>query len=96
MRQAPFDDPLHKIYHLFFQSHLAQVDRVKKKGAGPAVGPVYGHAVSHDLVSWAHLPVTTPGKIVVHILTKSHHLPLILTPAFVFVFTTGAGSPLER
>ena len=30
---------------------------MKKPGAGPAVGPVYGHAVSHDLVSWAHLPV---------------------------------------
>ena len=55
---APFFDPVHQVYHVFWQAHLAQVDPVKKPGGGPAVGPVYGHAVSRDLVSWAHLPVS--------------------------------------
>ena len=54
---GPFYDPLHRIYHVFWQAHLAQPDPVKKPGAGPAVGPVYGHAVSHDLITWARLPV---------------------------------------
>ena len=54
---GPFYDPQHKIYHVFWQAHLAQPDPVKKPGAGPAVGPVYGHAVSHDLATWARLPV---------------------------------------
>ena len=54
---APFFDPVHKIHHVFYQAHLAQVDPVHRPGAGPAVGPVYGHAVSHDLVTWARLPV---------------------------------------
>ena len=54
---GPFYDPQHRIYHVFWQAHLAQPDPVKKPGAGPAVGPVYGHAVSHDLATWARLPV---------------------------------------
>jgi sucrose-6-phosphate hydrolase SacC (GH32 family) len=54
---APFFDPKHNMYHIFWQAHLAQVDPVDAAGSGPAIGPVYGHAVSHDLVTWARLPV---------------------------------------
>ena len=48
---------VHRVYHVFYQAHLAAPDPVRPWNAtiGPAVGPVYGHAVSHDLVSWAHL-----------------------------------------
>lgn len=47
----PLYDPLHQLYHHFWQSHLAE----PQQGAGQ--GPVIGHAVSSDLVHWAHLPV---------------------------------------
>ena len=45
---GPFYDPVHGLYHLFYQDHLA-ID--------PGKGPDWGHAVSHDFVHWAHLPV---------------------------------------
>lgn len=45
---APFYDPLHNLYHLFYESHLAEPT---------GRGPVYGHAVSADLAFWARLPV---------------------------------------
>ena len=44
----PLYDPLHKLYHHFWQAHLA---------TPPGHGPDIGHAVSADLVHWAHLPV---------------------------------------
>jgi len=44
----PLYDPLHKLYHHFWQAHLA---------TPPGFGPDIGHAVSADLVYWAHLPV---------------------------------------
>lgn len=47
----PFYDPLHKLYHLFYQDHLAEAQ------GGNGQGPVIGHAVSADMVYWAHLPV---------------------------------------
>ena len=49
---APFFDPMHGIYHLFYQKHCAA------PVPGEAIkGIVYGHVVSRDLVMWAHLPV---------------------------------------
>lgn len=47
----PFWDPLHGMYHAFWQAHLAEPQ------GGVGQGPVIGHAVSADLVRWAHLPV---------------------------------------
>ena len=41
-------DPMHKLYHHFWQAHLS---------TPPGGGPDIGHAVSADLVHWAHLPV---------------------------------------
>eukprot|EP00948_MAST-09A_sp_MAST-9A-sp1_P001800 g1800.t1 len=45
---GPVFDPVHSMYHLFYQDHLAM---------DPGHGPIYGHAVSRDLIHWAHLPV---------------------------------------
>ena len=45
---APLYDPLHRLYHLMYQVHLA---------SPPGHGPDFGHAFSSDLVHWAHLPV---------------------------------------
>jgi sucrose-6-phosphate hydrolase SacC (GH32 family) len=39
----PFFDPVHGVIHLFYQNHVR--------------GPVYGHFVSKDFVSWAEVPV---------------------------------------
>ena len=47
----PFFDPLHELYHLFYQDHLAEPQ------GGVGQGPVIGHVVSADLVHWARLPV---------------------------------------
>ena len=44
----PFLDPKTQLYHHFWQVHLA---------TPPGHGPDIGHAVSKDLVHWAHLPV---------------------------------------
>lgn len=44
----PLYDPLHNLYHHFWQYHAA---------TPPGHGPDIGHAVSSDLVFWAHLPV---------------------------------------
>ena len=45
---APFFDPLHSLYHLFYEDHLAEPT---------GRGPVYGHVVSADLAHWARQPV---------------------------------------
>ena len=47
----PLYDPLHKLYHHFWQAHLAE------PANGVGRGPDIGHAVSADLVTWASLPV---------------------------------------
>ena len=47
----PLYDPLHKLYHHFYQDHLAESQ------GGDGQGPDIGHAVSSDMVHWAHLPV---------------------------------------
>jgi len=44
----PLYDPLHKLYHHFWQYHAA---------TPPGHGPDVGHAFSEDLVYWSHLPV---------------------------------------
>jgi len=51
---GPFYDPKHKMYHLFYQDHLHQETG---EGVHGGRGPIYGHAVSADLVKWTHLPV---------------------------------------
>eukprot|EP00935_MAST-01C_sp_MAST-1C-sp1_P000249 g249.t1 len=45
---GPVFDPVHGVFHHFYQIHLA---------AAPGHGPDYGHFVSKDLVTWAQLPV---------------------------------------
>ena len=47
----PLYDPRHELYHHFWQAHLAI------PAAGVGQGPDIGHAVSADMVTWAHLPV---------------------------------------
>jgi len=44
-------DPVHRMYHLFYQIHLAE----DMNGSGN--GPDWGHWVSRDFVKWAQLPV---------------------------------------
>ena len=44
-------DPVHGMYHNFYQNHLAE----DMNGAGD--GPVLGHWVSKDFLHWAQLPV---------------------------------------
>ncbi len=46
----PLYDALHGLYHLFYQDHV-WIDSPGSQG------PDIGHAVSADLVHWAHLPV---------------------------------------
>ena len=48
---GPFYDPVHGVYHLFYQIHLAE----DQHGAGD--GPDWGHWVSRDFLHWSHLPV---------------------------------------
>ena len=50
---GPFYDPLHKLYHIFYQLHIAMPNSATRS----ATGPVWGHAVSADLIKWAGLPV---------------------------------------
>ena len=45
---GPVYDSRHKMYHLFFQAHLALPG---------GDGPVWAHVASRDLVHWARLPV---------------------------------------
>ena len=45
---GPVFDPVHGVFHLFYQIHLA---------ASPGHGPDYGHFVTKDLIHWAALPV---------------------------------------
>lgn len=53
---APFFDPATSIYHLMYQDHLHAPVRADAPG-GPGGGPVWGHAVSRDLVRWHRMPV---------------------------------------
>lgn len=48
----PFFDAKHNLYHLMYQDHLSEYQ------GGDGQGPDIGHAVSSDLVTWAHLPVS--------------------------------------
>lgn len=48
---GPFYDPVHGMYHNFYQIHLA----LDMNGAGD--GPNWGHWVSRDFKKWARLPV---------------------------------------
>ena len=51
-----FFDSKHQLYHLFYQDHLSE-DNAHTPWLGNRYGPVWGHVVSKDLVSWARLPV---------------------------------------
>jgi sucrose-6-phosphate hydrolase SacC (GH32 family) len=48
----PFFDTKHNLYHLMYQDHLSEYQ------GGDGQGPDIGHAVSSDMVNWAHLPVS--------------------------------------
>jgi beta-fructofuranosidase len=48
----PFYDSKHNLYHLMYQDHLSEYQ------GGDGQGPDIGHAVSADMVTWAHLPVS--------------------------------------
>ena len=61
---AQFYDPVHKLYHTFFQDHLGipqyqgPRNRSDPTDTGSWTGGVvYGHLVSRDFAHWAHLPV---------------------------------------
>ena len=49
---APFYDPIHKIYHLFYQDHV-----ITNKPGKQHRGKVWGHVASADMVHWTRLPV---------------------------------------
>jgi sucrose-6-phosphate hydrolase SacC (GH32 family) len=49
---APIYDPLHGVYHMFWQAHTARPCAGDFKAA-----PSIGHAVSRDLVKWARVEV---------------------------------------
>jgi sucrose-6-phosphate hydrolase SacC (GH32 family) len=52
---GPFYDPNHALYHLFYQDHIGRpVPETFPQGFE---GPSWGHAVSPDMVRWAHSPV---------------------------------------
>ena len=51
---GPFYDPVHKVYHNFYQDHLAEPSPV---GLKAGQGPDWGHWVSRDFLHWARLPV---------------------------------------
>jgi len=44
---GPVFDPVHGVYHIFYQDHIAM-------GTGQIT---YGHAVSRDFTHWAHMPI---------------------------------------
>ena len=44
---GPSYDPVHGVYHLHYQNHV-----------GLHGGRTYGHAVSKDLIHWAHMPIS--------------------------------------
>ena len=48
---GPMYDPVHGVYHNFYQIHIAE----NMNGAGD--GPDWGHWVSKDFIHWAQLPV---------------------------------------
>jgi len=54
---GPFYDPLHKVYHAFYQRHLAMMP-VRHQTARPVAphGPVWGHWTSKDMVLWTQQP----------------------------------------
>ena len=55
---APFYDPVHEMFHVFWQAHLAEPSFVDPTtGRHTGAGPVWAHAASRDLVRWATLPV---------------------------------------
>jgi len=53
---APFYDASTGLYHLQYQAQLAIPQNLSQFGF-TSYGPVIGHAISADLVHWAHLPV---------------------------------------
>jgi hypothetical protein len=50
---APVWDPVHKLYHVFYQRHIWEGSGKQHETAR---GPVWGHVASADLVHWARLP----------------------------------------
>ena len=52
---APLFDPVHRVYHVFFQDHLAAPTPTTVAHHGG--GPIWGHWLSKDLVRWARAPV---------------------------------------
>ena len=47
---GPFYDEIHGMYHLFYQDHI-------HISSNASIGPIWGHAISPDLIRWSHLPV---------------------------------------
>ena len=52
---APFYDPNHGLYHVFYQDHIGRP--IPQRFPQGFEGPSWGHGVSPDMVRWAHLPV---------------------------------------
>ncbi len=53
---GPIYDPVHQTYHHFYQKHVGEPNK-DTPWLGNRNGPVWGHAVSRDLIKWAHMPV---------------------------------------
>ena len=54
---GPFFDPVHGLYHLFWQAHETETHAASSGNGTVCGGPVWGHAVSRNLSHWTHLPV---------------------------------------
>ena len=50
---GPFHDPVHGLFHNFYQRHVAE----PRNGEGH--GPDWGHWVSNDFLHWAVLPTAS-------------------------------------
>ena len=50
---GPVFDPVHRLYHVFYQRHIWEGSGKQHETAR---GPVWGHVASADLVHWTRLP----------------------------------------
>ena len=73
---GPIYDPVHGVLHHFYQIHLAR---------DPGQGPIYGHFVSKDFVTWAALPVAIWNGV------DASVSPQRLTPYDSMAIYTGSG-----
>jgi hypothetical protein len=64
---GPFYDPVHGMYHNFYQDHLAE----PQTKLGPGRGPDWGHWVSRDFLHWCDtVAILCDSCILLRVLTR--------------------------